>query len=77
MTADNLGIQITIPQQEQLKLPQQTQITLLMSLIWGSSKYGVDNTTVFQNVIYSFSFAPTNTELIVVLSSNSAMVTFG
>jgi len=64
---DDIIINVTIPKQEQYKLPINQEIKIFMTARWTSSDSALDvdvGKLVFQNVIYTFKFEPGEKDLV-------------
>jgi hypothetical protein len=76
-TAQDLLVKVTIPMAEQIKIPVWTDIKILMSIDWTSSKFGSSfesKQTVFQHAMYTIKFAPVDSYMITKLTQNYKFV---
>lgn len=72
------GIQITIPADEQYKLPIWTDIKLIMYIEWTSKNYSeYRQPGTFQNVMYTMQLSPKTAQLSTALVANTKEVSRG
>ena len=77
-TPAGLRVNVTIPADEQKKLPVFQEISILMTARWTSSKYpGMKNLTrdsTFQNLLYTIKFEPLANYLVVDLVASAVNI---
>ena len=76
-TASDLVIEVTIPIEEQHRLPVWTNIKVLMTIDWTSSEfeeYLTAQKTIFQSALYTIRFDPVDAFLVVDLKQNLGYV---
>ena len=77
ITASDLVIEVTIPIEEQHRLPVWTNIKVLMTIDWTSSEfqeYLTAQKTIFQSALYTIRFDPVDAFLVVDLKQNLGYV---
>lgn len=70
----DLYINVTIPKDEQNKIPVFEDVGIIMTIKWTNSEFQSEVNTdhlVFQNALYTMRFAPLDNELVVDLTVNT------
>lgn len=66
-------VNVTIPANEQFKFPLLEDVKILMSIKWTNTEFEsqlADDEMIFQNVLYTIHFAPSDNDLVAVLTVN-------